>query len=56
MYKFVLGAPAGYSGKKFETSGKSGNKSYIYDYYRTGNSDDITKIADAGGGTGGSKA
>ena len=29
MYKFVLGAPAGYSGASFKTSGESGNKSYI---------------------------
>ena len=56
MYKFVLGAPAGYSGASFKTSGESGNKSYIYDYYRTGNSDSITTIADASGGSGGSTA
>lgn len=55
MYKFVLGAPAGYSGTKFGTSGESGNKSYIYEYYRTGNSDRNTTIADAWGGSGGSK-
>lgn len=56
MYKFVLGAPAGYSGADFKTSGENGNKSYIYDYHRTGNSDNITTIADASGGSGGSTA
>ena len=55
MYKFVLGAPAGYSGKSFGTTGNNGATSYMYDYHRSGNSDFSINIADAGGGYGGSK-
>ena len=51
LYKFMLGAPAGYSDKSFGTTGNSGATSYMYYYSRTGN----IKIADARGGAGGSK-